>query len=54
MIGNPLTQLLAQQEAFARAACVEYECNQVTIPCLVLLTTQATVPYQPYKALNRL
>ena len=29
LVGNPeLTQLLAQQENLARAACMEYECNQ--------------------------
>lgn len=55
MVGNPqLTQLLQQQEAFARAACVEYECNQGDYTMFGTPDNTAYRPYQPYRALNRL
>ena len=37
LVANPqLVKLLAQQEALARAALMEYECNQAIIVCLDL------------------
>lgn len=55
MIGNPnLAQLLAGQEAFARAACVEYECNQGDYTFFGTPDNTSYRSFQPYKALNRL
>jgi len=55
MVGNPqLAQLLAQQEGFARASCVEYECNQGDYTMFGTPDGTSYRPYQPYRALNRL
>ena len=55
MVGNPqLAQLLAQQEAFARSACVEYECNQGDYTFFGTPDDTSYRSYQPYRALNRL
>ena len=55
MVGNPqLAQLLAQQEAFARAACVEYECNQGDHTFFGTPENTSYRSFQPYRALNRL
>ena len=55
MVGNPqLAQLLAGQEAFARAACVEYECNQGDHTFFGTPDHTSYRSFQPYKALNRL
>lgn len=55
MVGNPqLAQLLAQQEAFNRAACVEYECNQGDHTFFGTPNDTVYRSYQPYRTLNRL
>lgn len=48
-----LVQLLSQQEAFARAACVEYECNQGDYSMMGWEEGTQYQAYQPYQALNR-
>ena len=54
MVANPaLAQLLAQQEAFARAACMEYECNQGDYTFFGTPQNTAYRSYQPYRALVR-
>ena len=55
MVGNPqLAQLLAQQEASARSACVEYECNQGDYTFFGTPEHTMYRSFQPYRALNRL
>ena len=54
MIGNKeLAQLLSSQEAFARAACMEYECNQGDYNFLGHPSGSVYQSYQPFKALRR-
>ncbi len=54
LIANPqLVQLLSQQEAFARAACIEYECNQGNHSMLGLSHKQVYQTFQPWRALAR-
>lgn len=54
LVGNPqLVQLIAGQEAQARAACIEYECNQGDYNFLGFPSGSAYRTYQPYQALRR-
>jgi len=54
LVNNPqLVQLLQQQEAMSRAACMEYECNQGDHSYLGFGHNQSYRAYQPYKALQR-
>ena len=54
LIANPqLVQLLTQQEALARAACIEYECNQGNNSMLGLSHKQVYQTFQPWRALAR-
>ena len=54
LLPNPqLVQLLAQQEAFSRAACMEYECNQGDYNMMSWPDGTAYRPYQPYQTLAR-
>ena len=41
------------QEAFARAACIEYECNQGNHSILGFTDNQVYQTYQPWRALAR-
>ena len=54
MVSNPqLTQLLASQEAYARAACIEYECNQGDFTMFGTPDGTSYRSYQPYRTLSR-
>ena len=54
LVGNPqLVQLLAQRESYARAACLEYECNQGNHSMFGFPEDSIYRTYQPYKALRR-
>ena len=54
LVANPqLVQLLAQQEALARAACMEYECNQGNHNMFGLPEESVYTAYQPWKNLRR-
>ena len=54
LVSNPqLVQLLAQQEAQARAACMEYECNQGDHTFFGTPAGTAYRSYQPYRTLAR-
>ena len=54
LIANPqLVELLSQQEAFARAACIEYECNQGNHSMLGFTQKQVYQTFQPWRALSR-
>ena len=54
LVANPqLVQLLAQQEAQARAACLEYECNQGDHTFFGTPAGTAYRAYQPYRTLAR-
>ena len=54
MVTNPqLVQLLATQEAQARAACIEYECNQGDHTFFGTPDNSAYQSFQPYRALMR-
>ena len=54
LVGNPqLVQLLATQELQARAACMEYECNQGDHSFFGLPHESTYNSYQPYFALRR-
>ena len=54
MISNPqLVQLQQQQETFARASCMEYECNQGDHSYFGLGHEQTYSAYKPFKALQR-
>jgi len=54
LVSNPqLVQLLGQQEALARAACMEYECNQGDNNFMGFPDNSNYVTYQPYQALRR-
>lgn len=55
MITNPqLVQLLATQEQQARAACMEYECNQADVSFFGTPDGTSYRPFQPYHGLRRL
>ena len=55
MIANPqLVQLLATQEQQARAACMEYECNQADVSFFGTPDGTSYRPFQPYHGLRRL
>ena len=54
LVGNPqLAQLLAQQEATARAAIMEYECNQGNHTMFGLPEDSVYTAYQPWRNLGR-
>jgi hypothetical protein len=54
LVTNPqLVQLLGTQEAQARAACMEYECNQGDHTFFGMPPNTAYRSYQPYRALAR-
>ncbi len=54
LVGNPqLAQLLAQQEGMARAACMEYECNQGNHSIFGFPEDIVHNTYQPWKTLRR-
>ena len=54
LVVNPqLAQLLAQQEALARAACVEYDCNQGNNSMFGFPEDSAYTTYHPWRALGR-
>ena len=54
LVTNPqLVQLLAAQELQARAACVEYECNQGNHSYLGVPEESIYTTYQPWRALRR-
>ena len=55
LVGNKdLMQMLAMQEAFSRAACMEYECNQGDHTFFGTPENTAYRSFQPYMSLNRL
>ena len=54
LVGNPqLAQLLAQQEAMARATIMEYECNQGNHTMFGLPEESVYTAYQPWRSLGR-
>tara|TARA_B100001778_G_scaffold147978_1_gene121717 strand:+ start:7293 stop:7877 length:585 start_codon:yes stop_codon:yes gene_type:complete len=54
LVTNPeLVQLLGTQEAQARAACMEYECNQGDHTIFGTPEGTSYRPYQPYRTLAR-
>ena len=54
LVNNPgLVKLLAAQEFQARAACVEYDCNQGNHSYLGVPEKSVYQTYQPYQALRR-
>ena len=54
LVGNPqLVQLLAQRESYARAACLEYECNQGDHNFMGWPDESAYQSYKPYTSLRR-
>jgi hypothetical protein len=54
MVANPqIAQMLASQEAYSRAACMEYECNQGDYTFFGTPDGTAYRSYQPYRALAR-
>ena len=54
LVANPqLVQLLASQEAYARAACMEYECNQGDHSFFGIPHESSYSSYQPYFTLRR-
>ena len=54
LVSNPaLVQLLQQQEQQARAACMEYECQQGDHSFLGFPHNSVHKAYQPYTALRR-
>ena len=54
LVGNPqLAQLLAQQEALARATVMEYECNQGNPTMFGLPEDSIYTAYQPWRSLGR-
>ena len=50
---SQLTQLLGTQEALARAACVEYECNQGNHSMFGFPEDSVHTTYQPWRNLSR-
>lgn len=54
LVSNPqLVQLLGQQEAMTRAACIEYECNQGDHNFMGFPHKTSYPTYQPFHALRR-
>jgi len=54
LVANPqLVQLLSQQEQLARAACMEYECNQGNHNMFGLPEDSVYTAYQPWRNLRR-
>ena len=54
LVNNPqLAQLIGQQEMLARAACVEYECNQGNHTMFNLPEDSTYNSYQPWRSLRR-
>ena len=54
MVGNPqLAQLLAAQELQARAACMEYECNQGGYTMFGFGDNTNYTAYKPHQGLSR-
>jgi hypothetical protein len=54
LVANPqLVQLLAQQEALSRAACMEYECNQGNHSMFGMPDDHTITTYQPWRNLRR-
>lgn len=54
LVNNPdLFQMLQQQEMYARAACVEYECNQGDPSFFGFPPNTTYNSYQPYRTLTR-
>ena len=54
LIANPtLVQLIGQQEALARAACMEYECNQVNHSMFGFPEDTTYNTYQPWRTIGR-
>ena len=54
LVTNPqLVQLLGQQEALARASCMEYECNQGNHSMMGFPEDSVFTTYQPWRALSR-
>ena len=54
LVSNPqLVQLLGQQEAMTRAACIEYECNQGDHNFMGFPHSTSYQTFQPYNALRR-
>lgn len=55
LVGNKeLAQMLSVQEAFCRASCMEYECNQGDYTFFGTPSNTSYRSYQPYMSLNRL
>ena len=54
LVANPqLVKLLSQQEALARAACMEYECNQGNPTMFGFPEDSSYTTYQPWRNLRR-
>ena len=54
LVGNQqLTQLLGAQEQIARAACIEYECNQGNHSMMGFPEDTTYTTYQPWRSLRR-
>ena len=54
LVGNPqLARLLAQQEALARATCLEYECNQGNHSMFNFPEDSSYTTFQPWRTLRR-
>ena len=54
LVGNPqLARLLAQQEALARATCLEYECNQGNHSMFNFPEDSSFTTFQPWRTLRR-
>ena len=54
MVTNPqLVQMLSAQEAYARASCMEYECNQADASMFGLPDGSTYRSYKPFHALRR-
>lgn len=55
LVGNKeLASMLSSQESYARAACVEYECNQGNYTMLQNPEGTTSTSYMPYRGLDRL
>ena len=53
VVNAQLVQLIAQQEQLARAACMEYECNQGNPTMFGLPEDSVYTAYEPWKNLRR-
>ena len=53
VVDRELVQMITAQEAFTRAACMEYECNQGDYTIFGTPDGTAYRPYQPFQALFR-